>query len=88
MHDLTYLEAFVGSVEEGIERVNQLYWHLSVKQHEQAWFVLAGEVVIYRTDSHESLDAFLYGLAMAYSVVPEELFQQLRVGMSEFAGET
>ena len=37
-----------------------------------------GEKPIFCTDSREAVDAFLYGLGLAYSVLPEPVFEQLK----------
>jgi hypothetical protein len=40
--------------------------------------VLAGEVTILKTSSKDAADAFLYGLGLAYSVIPPTAFERLR----------
>jgi hypothetical protein len=68
------------SLESGIDVVNQLYWNITVFQGSESkiWYVMGGEKTILKTDSREVVDAFLYGLALAYSVLPPPVFDQLR----------
>ena len=42
-----------------------------------------GEDVLLRTDSRETAEAFLYGLGLAYSVLPPHLFEQLEAGVKD-----
>ncbi|MDM8528867.1 hypothetical protein QUF58_11760 [Anaerolineales bacterium HSG24] len=68
------------TLEDGINLANQLYWHIKVSESEGVWQVWAGdgESLILQTDSKEAVDAFLYGLGLAYSVLPESVFEQLK----------
>ena len=52
------------------------------------WQVWAGdgESLILQTDSKEAVDAFLYGLGLAYSVLPESVFEQLRAEVKLWVG--
>ena len=76
MQELTWLDTHIGSTERSTELINQFHWNISCTKSGQQWLVKAGEKVILRTDSRESLDSFLYGMALAYSIVPENLKTQ------------
>jgi hypothetical protein len=80
MQEMTWLESHVagGSLEGGLERVNDLYWNIIVEPYDEFWRVRAGEDVIFWADSREAVDAFLYGMSLAYAVLPNEIFDQLR----------
>jgi hypothetical protein len=67
-----------GNVESGIDLANQLYWNLRVVQEQNMWHVLSGEKEILLTDNEEVLRAFLYGLGIAYGILPEYIFELLR----------
>lgn len=73
------------SLEGGIKLANQLYWNITVAGNEHRWVIRAGEAVILRTDSRDVADAFLYGLGLAYGVLPEEVFFQLREGIRKLS---
>jgi hypothetical protein len=66
-----------GTLEGGIEFANRLYWNITWAGNDQAWCVWAGEVLILRADSKEVAEAFLYGLGLAYGVLPEDIFHTL-----------
>jgi hypothetical protein len=66
------------SVEGGIGLANKLFWNITVHHGNGRWVVCGGEDVIFRGDSREATEAFLYGLGLAYAVLPEEIFERLR----------
>ena len=76
MRELRWLETHIGTLDRGIELINSLYWHLSVVQKDSIWLVRSGDQVVLRTDSRETVDAFIYGMALAYSILPHELIKQ------------
>jgi len=43
-----------------------------------------GEQVIFGADTREAVDAFLYGMALAYAVIPPPLFDQLVEATNDF----
>jgi hypothetical protein len=64
VQELCWLERRIGSIEKAIDLANTLYWNLTVENYtstdgEPRWSVLSGEAVIFRTDSRQSVDAFL-----------------------------
>ena len=86
MQELLWLESHIGSIEEGIEVINKLYWNIVVGKSEEKWFVYAGggEKTLFVADSREAVDAFLYGFALAYSVLPEHAFENLQKEIRSF----
>ena len=70
-----------GTLDGAIAQANQLYWNLSVIKEGQLWLVYAGEDMILQTESRELVDAFLYGMGLAYGCLPEEVFGPLRDGV-------
>ncbi len=86
MQELRWLDSLPGeTLEGGIERANELLWNLTVDQHEGRWRVWAGDQRVFVTDSHEALDAFLYGFGLAYGALPDHIFQQLKQAVKEWA---
>ncbi len=86
MQELRWLDHLPGeTLAGGIERVNELLWNLTVDQHEGRWWVWAGDQAAFVTDSHETVDAFLYGLGLAYGVLPDHIFQQLKQTVKQWA---
>jgi hypothetical protein len=76
--ELFWLDSHVGSLEDGVELINELGWYISTKQHDGKWFVFSGDQKIFSTDSYESVQAFLYGMSLAYSIMSEPIIQALR----------
>ena len=79
MNDLVMLERYFpgGKLEGGIELANKLGWGLSVKMSGDGYVVTSGEEVILRVDDKDALQTFYYGLGLAYSILPEEVFSTL-----------
>lgn len=59
------------SLAGGMRLLEQLRWHLSVNEEHGVWIVRTGDQPLLRADSKDSVDSFLYGLALAFSVLPE-----------------
>lgn len=65
-------------LQGGIDLANLLYWDIVVGSDGHYWGVFGGESLILKTDSKETMEAFLYGMGLAYSVIPEPVFALLR----------
>lgn len=72
-----------GTLESGLDRVNALFWAISVETRDGVHFVRSGEKPIFSADSKEAVEAFLYGLTLAYAVIPDDAFEPLRVRLRE-----
>jgi hypothetical protein len=66
------------TLEGGVSLLNELEWNLDIKQMDNFWHVSAGHRGLLKTSSRESVDAFLYGVALAYSVIPKQILDQIR----------
>ena len=86
MQILNWLEGYVGSIDDAVVSANQLYWGIEVKQHSQRWTVQSGDQALLISDNRESVDAFLYGLALAYSILPDESLKVVREQVKEMMG--
>lgn len=75
-----------GSLEGGINLANQLYWNITVSSDSEAkkWDVRGGEALLLRTNSQEAAEAFLYGLGLAYSVLPSPVFEKLQEDVKQW----
>jgi hypothetical protein len=56
-----------------------------VDEHEGRWWVSSGDQAVFVTDSREALDAFLYGLSLAYCALPDHIFQPLKQALKDWA---
>jgi hypothetical protein len=79
MQKMHWLESHVGTLEDGIQIINKFHWFLTVVEGKSGkqWFVKSGEEVIFSTDSKSAIDAFLYGMSLAYAGIPDPLFDRL-----------
>ena len=86
MKNLLKLEDFFpgGDLLGGIELANRLDWGLSVRLSDDEWVVTSGGRPIYKTKCKESLHSFVYGLGLAYAVLPQELFEELESSLRKF----
>ena len=79
MQELLWLDHLPeSSIERGVALVNELYWNISVVEGAGKWCVLGGDKAIFCADSRDAVHAFLFGLSLAYAVLPEPVFVQLR----------
>ena len=79
MINMNWLESHIGSIEVCIDLANEMLWNMSVFQGKDgAWYVKGGEKVIFSAESRESVDAFLYGMGLSYSTIPEDLWNGLK----------
>ena len=85
MNDLLMLEKYFpgGNLEGGIELANRLDWGLSVKMAGDAYVVTSGDEPILRTENKDALQSFIYGLGLAYAILPDVLFNTLESALKE-----
>ncbi len=85
MNDLLMLDKYFpgGTLEGGIELVNRLDWGLTVQMAGLEYVVSSGDQPILRTESNDALQAFIYGLGLAYAILPEEMFLSLESALEE-----
>ena len=77
---LAWLDSHIGNIDDAKDLINRFCWSLEVAQKEGTWYVTTGDAekhVIFSADSRESVDAFLYGMGLAYAGIPGHLFDQL-----------
>jgi hypothetical protein len=79
MQELKWLEILPGgTLEGGIELLNELKWNLQIRESGGIWFVKTGHQVILKTSSREAVDALLYGIAVAFSALPKPALEEFR----------
>ena len=70
-----------------VELLNQLKWNISLGKKGNTWQAFGGEKCLLVSSSEEGAHAFVYGLALAYSVLPEVILDQIRIHAQGAAGE-
>lgn len=79
MQQLPWLNRLPDStIEGGVELTNQLYWNISLTRVGRQWSIFSGDSLIFSSDSRQETNAFLYGLSLAYAVLPGDIFERLR----------
>ncbi len=84
MQELLWMKESNGlsSIQDCINFANRFLWNLSVVQGESGTIaVLAGNQAIFAADNAPALEAFLYGMGLAYSVMPRHISEEFRRGM-------
>ena len=83
MNDLLMLERYFpgGKLEGGIDLANRLDWGLSVQMAGDGYVVSSGDEPILRTESKDALQAFIYGIGLAYAILPVDLFRSLEAAL-------
>ena len=77
MQTLNWLEKQIGTIHEAQEVINAFHWFLTVEQIGNNYTVRSGEDTLFSADNREALDAFLYGMALAYKGLPPHLYAKL-----------
>ncbi len=85
MNELLMLERYFpeGNLEGGIGLANRLDWELTVTMAGDSYVVTSGDEPIIRTDDKDALQSFIYGLGLAYAILPDELFSNLEQALKE-----
>jgi hypothetical protein len=63
-------------------RVKESGWNIRVEKYHHQWIVKSGEQDVLRGDSYEAVEAFLYGLSIAYTIIPDDIFAGFREAMN------
>jgi len=72
--ELSFLKAIPGRNLEGAKALLvSLHWDLDVQRSDKWWSVSGGHKQLLKTTSREAVDAFVYGMALAYATLPEDL---------------
>lgn len=89
MHEFKWLGHLLpnGTIGDGIARANRLYWSITWWDHDGIWYVKGGEDLLLKTDSREVAEAFLYGLGLAYSVLPDGIFDAIEREVKRLVGD-
>jgi hypothetical protein len=88
MQTMNWLESHLESLDKVIETLNNDFcWNLEIVHGQEKIFVKSGESVIFISDSHAEINAFLYGMGLSVMGVPEELFIPLSKGMKEWCSD-
>lgn len=77
MQTLNWLDEYIGTIDDAQHVINELHWFLTIEVIADMWTVRSGESVVFTADSREAVDAFLYGMALAYRGLPAHLYAKI-----------
>ena len=85
MNDLLMLDKYFpkGNLEGGIDLANKLGWGISVQMAGDGYVVASGDEPILRVEEKDALQSFIYGLGLAYAILPEEVFTSLERALKD-----
>ncbi len=85
MNDLLMLEKYFpeGNLEGGIGLANRLDWGITVKKAGESYVVTSGDEPILRTDDKDALQTFIYGLGLAYAILPDQIFSSIERALKD-----
>ena len=85
MNDLLMLEKYFpeGNLEGGIELANRLDWGISVQMAGDGFVVSSGDEPILRAEHKDAMQSFIYGLGLAYAILPEQVFSTLEKALKD-----
>lgn len=85
MQKLNWLESHLGTLDNAIELANDMQWELVILEHDGTWYVKTGESVIFQSDNKEALEAFVYGMGLAYGAgFPADIFERIKTDMKHW----
>ncbi len=67
-----------GTLEESIEFLNSLSWHISWGQYGGQWQAFSGERLLVSTHTKQELEAFILGMTIALAVLPGPILDDIR----------
>ena len=78
MQELNWLDTHVGTINDGVKLINRFYWGMEIVQWKDGWLVRSGDQTVYKGDSYEGVEAFIYGMSLGYSIIPEDYIERFR----------
>ncbi|MBI9051563.1 MAG: hypothetical protein JEZ00_19220 [Anaerolineaceae bacterium] len=86
MIDIKKIDRFPdNNLQEGIKILDDLYWFVRTEYKGNIWYIYFGDILMFRTDSEEAFDAFLYGLGITYIIYPSEIINVLHEELKKWA---
>lgn len=66
------------SVIDAIAFLNSIDWNISLVKGDENCFIISGEQKIFISDSMESCESFLLGMAISLAVLPESFIKTIK----------
>lgn len=76
LHKIDYLGD--DSADAAIALLESFWWHIRTEHSKDVWKVWAGEDLLLTASNKDAAEAFIYGLAVAHSLLPDDVADELR----------
>jgi hypothetical protein len=83
-HEFHWLKSHLESLDKAQGLANEFLWNISIAKREETWIVYAGDRKLLSSTDRAVVEAFLYGLALAYAVIPEPYYSQLKKDLKDW----
>lgn len=80
-----WLESHIGTIDDAKKIAEDFTWKLTITERDGTWSVLDGEVKIFSSPEKKDIEIFLYGLGLAYAVLPN--YEQVKKEVSDWASD-
>ena len=65
-------------IKDAIGILERLDWNLTYQKSGDSWKLFGGDQLIITTKTESELNAFIFGMALGISVLPDEILDQIR----------
>ena len=78
MLEMKWYESHIGTENDAKRYINDFSWNIAWREKDSMWTVWSGDRVILVSDSKEVCEAFIYGMALAYSAIPQDYVEKFK----------
>ena len=65
-------------LQDAVAVLNDLGWYLQWKELDGRWYLWAGDQKLFIGNTQEELQAFLWGMAVSFTALPESLIEEVK----------
>ena len=65
-------------IKDAIGFLDSLDWNLTYQKSGDSWVLFGGDRLIITTETKRELEAFIFGMALGLSVLPDEILEHIR----------
>lgn len=74
-----WLEMIPGQDLQGaISILNSFDWNISKEKFNENWRLFSGDRLLFSSDNETEVDAFIFGMALSFAVLPNEIQDKIR----------
>jgi hypothetical protein len=68
----------IGDRQASVDLINEIGWNITYYFADDVWTLKSGDKILLTTKNEEVLVSMLYGMSLAYSIVPEYVVDLLK----------